>query len=165
MFAQHSCISFTVSNPHTAHLLTIHCCVCVHKSTPPPPPPFLTTKRVGGGFTISVTESWRHSKSRVQEEEGPSLSWCICRAEQQWCIVWGAACPGAIARQLTCSLLSGKFTQTPADADYSVHTRLHAAHIAQRTYTRTCIVKLPLSGNQMRAGLFVELLQRIKRLF
>lgn len=32
VFAQHSCIGFTVSGPHAAHLLTIHCCVCVHKS-------------------------------------------------------------------------------------------------------------------------------------
>lgn len=42
------------------------------------------------------------------------------------------------------------------------HTVACSTYCSKDPDTHMCIVKRPLSGNQMRAGLFVELLQRIK---
>lgn len=139
MFAQHSCISVTVSNPHTAHLLTIHCCVCVHKSTPPPPT--LTTKSLGSGLVVALLfQSLTHGDTA--DLQSTKRKACLCHGTHAEQINNGRLsgelrAPRANARHLTCSLPSGKSAQTPADADHGVHTRLHAAHIAQRTHTHT----------------------------
>lgn len=67
------CQFYTVSNPHATHFLTIHCCVCVFEVIWPfyyKEPRF----RVGGSFTILVSESWKNSRSLAHEEESTSLS-------------------------------------------------------------------------------------------
>lgn len=67
------CQLYTVSNPHATRLLTIHCCVCVFEVIWPfyyKEPRF----RVGGGSSISVSESWKQSRSLAHEEESTSLS-------------------------------------------------------------------------------------------
>lgn len=74
VFAQHLCVSFTqwvIRTPPI--LLTIHCCVCVYKViwTFYYKEPRL---RVGGSFTIFVSESWKQSRSLAHKEKSTSLS-------------------------------------------------------------------------------------------
>lgn len=67
------CQFYTVSNPHTTHLLTVRCCVCAFEVIWP----FYNKKPwygVGGSFTILVSESCKQNRSLAHEEESTSLS-------------------------------------------------------------------------------------------
>lgn len=116
------CQFYTVSNPHSTHLLTIHCCVCVFEVIWPfyyKEPWF----RVGGSFTILASESWKQSTSFAHKEESTSLSawkhntgaeqsivaYCLRSRVLSWRLL---SEPEGIARHLTCHLASGKFTHT-----------------------------------------------------
>lgn len=117
------CQFYRVSNPHTTNLLTIHCCVCVFEVIWP----FYYKEplvRVGGRFSILVSESWKQSTSLVHKEESTSMSawkhntgaeqsivvYCLRKSELSSCLLCKSEGPGGIARHLTCQLVSCKFT-------------------------------------------------------
>lgn len=115
------CQFYTVSNSHTTHLLTIHCGVCVFKVIwlfYYKEPRF----RVGGSFTILVSESWKQSRYLAHKEESTSLSaWKHNTGAEQSIVVYClrtcvlSSCllskpKGPRASHSTRHLVNGKFT-------------------------------------------------------
>lgn len=145
------CQFCTVSNPHTTHLLTIHCCVCVFEVIW-----FFYYKeprfRVGGSFTILVSESWKQSRSLAHEEESTSLSawkyntgaeqsivvYCLRTSVLSLCMLSKPMGLQGITQHLTCHLVSGKFThtqiRTPADTAVDAYTQMHRLQSTEYKY-------------------------------
>lgn len=130
---------YTVSNPHTTHLLTIHCCVCVYKViwTFYYKGPWF---RVGGSFTIFVSESWKKSRSSAHKEKSTSLSaWKHNTGAEQSIVAYCAPTvlssrmrskpkgPGALHSTSPITLLVAS-SHTPADIDVGAYTQTLTAN-------------------------------------
>lgn len=151
------CQFYTVSNPHTTHLLTIHCCVCVYKviwTFYYKEPRF----RVGGSFTILVSESWKQSRSLARKEESTSLSawkhntgaeqsivvYCLRTCVLSSCMLSKPKAPGALHSTSPITLLVAS-SHTPADTDVDAHSaeckrdtglQTHTLHILCAMYVK-----------------------------